>query len=320
MLLCERWTDISWTALQTVTVYPPHCCLSPFIVDLLYFLVTNDLIVTSRRNRTPSWIRLIGGLQQERPQRDEPLCSSITENASPLTPSSTLWKVRSHSDRARQHHGYSKTLWSHHKRPPSSSVFSSPLLSPFLPPAAPPLSSSLFVKDRVVLTSAINDRDTLTSSATRTTLTVQHYLTHVAKKKKKKSAHRQRACRSLNTQCVREVSFRRSKERVYRGLSPFCVIHDWSTRSISPQWAQRFIRLLDSLIFGKRRREERGRGGILGRPLRFMLVEDQTALCSPAGWIAVMSGDCLSLFPTDWKKNFSSSYCDFFFFQQTKHP
>lgn len=144
--------------------------------------------------------------------------------------------------------------------------------------------------------------------------------TRCEKKKKKKSAHRQRACRSLNTQCVREVSFRRSKERVYRGLSPFCVIHDWSTRSISPQWAQRFIRLLDSLIFGKRRREERGRGGILGRPLRFMLVEDQTALCSPAGWIAVMSGDCLSLFPTDWKKIFSSSYCDFFFFQQTKHP
>lgn len=39
----------------------------------------------------------------------------------------------------------------------------------------------------------------------------------------------------------------------------------------------------------KTEREEKG--GILGRPFS-LLVEDQTDLCS-AGWIAMMSGDCL---------------------------
>lgn len=79
---------------------------------------------------------------------------------------------------------------------------------------------------------------------------------------------------------------------VYQGLSPFSVIHKWSTQSISPQRVRRFIRLLDRLICGKKRQRGKRKEGFLDGLFLFVLVEDQTALCS-AGWIAMISGDCL---------------------------
>lgn len=79
---------------------------------------------------------------------------------------------------------------------------------------------------------------------------------------------------------------------VYQGLSPFSVIHKWSTQSISPQRVRRFIRLLDRLICGKKRQRGKRKEGFLDGLFLFVLVEDQTDLCS-AGWIAMMSGDCL---------------------------
>ncbi len=83
-----------------------------------------------------------------------------------FSPSSTLWKVCSHGDQAQQRHGYSRTLWSHLK-PPLQCFLLSLVLLPLSP--SPLLPS--FSKERVVLTSAINDHDTLTSSTTQRTRT-----------------------------------------------------------------------------------------------------------------------------------------------------
>lgn len=72
-----------------------------------------------------------------------------------ISPSSTLQKVCSHGDQAHQHHGYSRTLWSHLNHP-QCFFFLIQFFSPFF--------SHLLVKAGVVLTSAINDHGTLTSS------------------------------------------------------------------------------------------------------------------------------------------------------------
>lgn len=180
-----------------------------FITSISYFLYI-FLIINSKSDKTLCYLfvnsEFWGGLSRP-PLR--------YKNASS---SSTLWKVCSHSDQAQQHHGYSRNLWSHLK--PPSDVFFSFSNSPPLSPSSP-FSSHLLVKERVVLTSAINDHDTLTSSTASTTSTTHtcsqgnvnlqliSFLTHIAQKHTLLGV----ACYSQNIVCVAWGQFRPFKER-----------------------------------------------------------------------------------------------------------
>lgn len=138
-----------------ITVYSVCTCLWPFIIDFLYFIITNDLIISSPSDKRPSYVCVNSELWQRGAQGHSPP-SPLPQHCRRSVP--TVTKLSSTMVTA----GLFEAISS----PP-------PMFSSF--PGSPPLSplplSHLLVKERVVLTSAINDHDTLTSSTTQRTHT-----------------------------------------------------------------------------------------------------------------------------------------------------